>query len=391
MGLFTKLKNEFIDIIEWLDPTNNTIVYRFERYQNEIKMGAKLTVRESQVAVFINEGQIADVFQPGMYTLSTQNMPILSTLKGWKYGFNSPFKAEVYFVNTKKFLDNKWGTPGPILLRDADYGNVRVRAFGVYEYRVEDAGKFIKDIVGTDGDFTVEKINNQLRNIIITRFTDALGEAKIPVLDMASNLNEVSEKIGQLMVEEYKEYGLNLTKFLVSNVSVPDELENIIDQRASIKALSDVDDASMRKFTQFQAAKAMETAAAAPGGAAASGMGMGMGFAMAGQMGQMMNGTMNPMYQQPQQPMYQQQQPVAPPPMPAPSTYYVAVNGQQSGPFDMNTLSTMVANGQLTKDTLVWKQGMPAWAAAGTVQELSALFGAVPPPMPSAPPMPPQL
>ncbi|MBO4875857.1 MAG: SPFH domain-containing protein [Bacteroidales bacterium] len=386
MGLFNKLKNEFIDIIDWLDPSNNTIVYRFPRYQNEIKMGAKLTVRESQVAVFINEGQIADIYQPGMYTLTTENMPILATLKGWKYGFNSPFKAEVYFVNTKKFLDNKWGTPNPVMVRDPEFGPVRLRAFGVYEYRVEDAGKFIKDIVGTDGDFTVEKINNQLRNIIITRFSDAVAESKIPVLDMASNYNEFSEKIGQVIIDEYKEYGLNMTKFLVSNISLPEEVEKAMDKRSSMGVLGD-----LNRYTQFQAANAMEAAATNPGGgAAASGMGMGMGFAMAGQMMNAMNPQQN-MYQQPQQPMYQQQQPVAPPPMPAQSTYFVAVNGQQSGPFDMNALSSMVANGQLTKDTLVWKQGMPAWAAAGTVQELSSLFGAVPPPMPGMPPVPPQM
>ena len=390
MGLFNKLKNEFIDIIDWLDPSNNTIVYRFPRYQNGIKMGAKLTVRESQVAVFINEGQIADIFQPGMYTLSTQNMPILATLKGWKYGFNSPFKAEVYFVNTKKFLDNKWGTPNPVMVRDPEFGPVRLRAFGVYEYRVEDAGKFIKDIVGTDGDFTVEKINNQLRNIIITRFSDAVAESKIPVLDMASNYNEFSEKIGQVIIDEYKEYGLNMTKFLVSNISLPEEVEKAMDKRSSMGVLGD-----LNRYTQFQAANAMEAAATNPGGgAAASGMGMGMGFAMAGQMMNAMNPMMNQqqqMYQQPQQGGYQQQQPMAPPPMPAQSTFFVAVNGQQSGPFDMNALSSMVANGQLTKDTLVWKQGMPAWAAAGTVQELSSLFGAVPPPMPGMPPVPPQM
>lgn len=378
MGLFTKLKNEFIDIIEWLDSSNDTIVYRFERYQNEIKMGAKLTVRESQVAVFINEGQIADVFQPGMYTLTTENMPILSTLKGWKYGFNSPFKAEVYFVNTKKFLDNKWGTPNPVMMRDPEFGPIRLRAFGVYEYRVEDAAKFIKDVVGTDGDFTVDKINNQLRNIIITRFTDAVGESKIPVLDMASNYNEFSEKIGQVIIDEYKEYGLNMTKFLVSNISLPEEVEKMLDKRSSMGILGD-----MGKYTQFQAANAMEAAATNPGGgAAASGMGMGMGFAMAGQMMNAMN---------PQQQMYQQpqQQQMAPPPMPAQSTYFVAVNGQQSGPYNMGALQGMVANGQLTRESLVWKQGMPAWAAAGIVPELSALFGAVPPPMPGqVPPIP---
>ena len=388
MGLFNKLKNEFIDIIDWLDPSNNTIVYRFPRYQNEIKMGAKLTVRESQVAVFINEGQIADIYQPGMYTLTTENMPILATLKGWKYGFNSPFKAEVYFVNTKKFLDNKWGTPNPVLVRDPEFGPVRLRAFGVYEYRVEDAAKFIRDIVGTDGDFTIEKVNNQLRNIIITRFSDAVAESKIPVLDMATNYNEFSEQIGKVIIDEYKEYGLNMTKFLVSNISLPEEMQKFLDKKMGMNVLG------VDNYMQFQAANAVEAAATAPGGgAAASGMGMGMGFAMAGQMMNAMNPMMNQqqMYQQPQQGGYQQQQPMAPPPMPAASTFFVAVNGQQSGPFDMNTLSTMVKNGQVTKDTLVWKQGMPAWAAAGTVQELSSLFGAVPPPMPGMPPVPAQM
>ncbi|MCF0205953.1 MAG: SPFH domain-containing protein [Bacteroidales bacterium] len=372
MGLFDKLKGEFIDIVEWLDPSNNTIAYRFERYQNEIKMGAKLTVRESQVAVFVNEGQIADVFQPGMYTLSTENMPILSTLKGWKYGFNSPFKAEVYFVNTKKFMDNKWGTPNPIPVRDAEFGSVRLRAFGTYEYRVEDAAKFIREVVGTDGDFTVDKINNQLRNIIVTRFADAVAEAHIPLLDMASNYNEFSEKISQTIIDEYKEYGLNLTKFLVSNITLPEEVEKALDKRSSMNILGD-----MNQYKQFQAANAMEAAATNPGGMGSDGMGMGMGFAMAGQM----MSAMNPMMQQPMQ----QQMPQAaavPPPMPQQSTFFVAVNGQQSGPYDLNTLSGMAASGQINRTTLVWKQGMPAWTAAGQVPELSAFFGAVPPPLP---------
>ena len=146
MGIFDKLRGEFIDIIEWTDDTQDTIVYRFERHNNEIKSGAKLTVRESQVAVFVNEGQIADVFTPGMYTLTTENLPILSTLKGWKYGFNSPFKAEVYFVNTKRFTDLKWGTANPIMMRDADFGVVRVRAFGSYAMRVSDAARFLKEL-----------------------------------------------------------------------------------------------------------------------------------------------------------------------------------------------------------------------------------------------------
>lgn len=375
MGLLNKLKNEFIDIIEWLDPSNDTIVHRFERYQNEIKMGAKLTVRESQVAVFINEGQIADVYQPGMYTLQTQNMPILSTLKGWVHGFNSPFKAEVYFVNTKKFLDNKWGTPNPVMLRDPEFGPVRIRAFGVYEFRVTDAAKFIRDVVGTDGDFTTEQITNQLRNIIITRFTDAVGEAKIPVLDMASNYNEFSAKIAGVIIDEYKEYGLDMTKFLVSNISLPPNVEEALDKRSSMGIIG-----NMNQYTQFQAANAMEAAATNPGGGAASeGMGMGMGFAMAGQM-------MNAMNSGQQQQQQQQQAGAMPPPMPQAAAFFTAVNGAQAGPFDMNVLRQMVQMGTFTKETLVWKQGMAGWLPAAQVPELFNLFGAVPPPPPPPPP-----
>ncbi len=370
MGIFQKLKGEFIDIIEWLDPTNDTIVHRFERYNNEIKMGAKLTVRESQVAVFINEGQIADVFPPGMYTLQTQNMPILSTLKGWSYGFNSPFKAEVYFVNTKKFLDNKWGTPNPIMLRDPEFGPIRIRAFGVYEFRVVDPVVFIRDIVGTDGNFTTEQVTNQLRNIIITRFTDAIGESKIPVLDMAANLNEFSQKVGGFIIEEYRHYGLEMTKFLVSNISLPPNVEEALDKRSSMGIIG-----NMNQYTQFQAANAMEAAANNPaGGGAADGMGLGMGFAMANSMMNSMNQANNP----------NNQQQVTPPPPPIPNAvvFHVVINGQQAGPYDLNTIKQLIAQNQITKQTLVWKQGMANWDAAERVPELQALFGAVPPPVP---------
>lgn len=375
MGLFKKLRNEFIDIIEWLDPTNDTIVHRFERYQNEIKMGAKLTVRESQVAVFINEGQIADVYSPGMYTLTTENMPILSTLKGWKYGFNSPFKAEVYFVNTKKFLDNKWGTPNPIMLRDAEFGPVRLRAFGIYEFRVSDAATFIRDIVGTDGSFTTDQVTNQLRNIIITRFTDALGEAKIPILDLAANYDEVSQFVGNKIIAEYKDYGLDMTKFLISNISLPPEVEEALDKRSSMGIIG-----NLNQYTQFQAANAMENASKnESGGGAAEGMGLGMGFGMANQM----MGAMNQGTQAQQQ---QNQGGGAPPPIPGQSMYHVIVNGQQAGPFDMNTLKQMAGAGQLTKESNVWKDGMANWTPAGQVAELVAIFQASTPPPPPPPP-----
>ena len=377
MGLWDKIKGELIDIIEWTDSSNDTMVYRFERYGNEIKYGAKLVVRESQVAVFINQGKLADVFQPGMYTLETSNLPILSTILGWKYGFSSPFKAEVYFVNTRNFTDLKWGTKNPIMLRDAEFGPVRLRAFGTYCMRVKDAACFIREIVGTDGHFTTVEITNQLRNMIVTRFTDLLGESKIPVLDLAANLNELSEFCTKNLSPEIEKYGLDLTKLLVENISLPPAVEEALDKRSSMGVIG-----NLGAYAQFQAANAMEDAAKNPaGGAAAGGMGMGMGFAMANQMGQMFN------QQQPQQPPPAQQAPSAaapggPPPLPKAVQYYVALDGQQAGPFDMAALQSYESSGRLTRDTLVWKQGMAAWTPAGQVGELSGLFGSTPPPLP---------
>lgn len=367
MGLFDKLKGEFIDIIEWLDPTNDTMVYRFERYQNEIKNGAKLTVRESQVAVFINEGQIADIFNPGMYTLTTENLPILATLKGWKYGFNSPFKAEVYFLNTKNFTDLKWGTPNPIMLRDPEFGPIRIRAFGNYAMKIKDAATFIKEIVGTDGNFTTDKITEQLKNIVVTRFTDAIGEAKIPVLDMASNYDEISKFLEDKIKPEFMEYGIDLTKFLVANISLPPNVEEALDKRSSMGIIGD-----LNKYTQYQAAESMTKAAENPSGTAGAGLGMGMGFAMANQMANAMNTNQN----------NQQQNQQTPPPIPPQLQFFAVINGQQSGPFDLNTLKQMILQNQITKQTLVWRQGMANWEVADKVVELQTLFGAVPPPIP---------
>ena len=191
MGLFDKIRGEFIDLIEWLDDSRDTMVYRFPRYQNEIKMGAKLVVRETQNAVFVNEGKLADIFTPGTYSLSTKNLPILATLLGWKYGFNSPFKAEVYFVNTRRFVDLKWGTSNPVMLRDAEFGPIRLRAFGTYCIRISKTETFMKEIVGTDSLFRTEEITDQLRNMIVARFSDLLGESKIPILDLAANYDEL--------------------------------------------------------------------------------------------------------------------------------------------------------------------------------------------------------
>lgn len=363
MGLLDKIKGEFIDIVEWLDSTNDTMIHRFERYNNEIKYGAKLVVRESQVAVFINEGQLADIYQPGTHSLETQNMPILTTLKGWKYGFHSPFKAEVYFCNTKNFTDQKWGTKNPIMMRDAEFGVVRIRAFGNYAMKIKDPAKFIREIAGTDGTFTTEKITEQLKNITITRFTDILGTSKIPVLDLASNYDELSKFVYDKISPEFLEYGIELTKFLVENISLPPAVEEAMDKRTSMGVIG-----NLNAFTQYQTAIGIEDAAKNPGGSASAGIGMGMGFAMANQMGQNMNQNQNVNQQQ-----------VTPPPL---AQYFVAVNGQQTGPFAEQALAQMVQNGQLNKDTLVWKNGMAAWTAASQVPEVAKLFGQAPPPLP---------
>lgn len=364
MGLFDKLRNEFIDIIEWVDNSNDTIVWKFPRFQNEIKMGAQLTVRESQIAVFMNEGQIADVFQPGRYTLETQNMPILTTLKGWKYGFNSPFKADVFFVSTKQFIDQKWGTKNPITLSDPRFGFIEIRAFGNFAFKVNDGGKFIKEIAGTNTTFSTEEVAEQLRSMIVTKFTDAVGEGNIPVEKFAANMDELS-KLGQTKLhEDFLEYGLNITKFLVENVSMPEELKKEIFNYSRLHAID------MQKLAQFNTAQAIGDAAKNQG-IGGAGVGMGVGFGMGNMVTNMMN----------QNNMNQQQGGAVPPPPPI-VAFHVVLNNAQSGPFNLDQLKTMIAGGQITRQTMVWKAGMANWAAAEAQAELVGLFAAVPPPPP---------
>ena len=378
MGIFDeikkKLSHEFIDIIEWLDNTNDTIVHRFERYQNEIKNGAQLIVREGQMAVFINEGQLADVFKPGTYTLNTQNLPILATLKGWKYGFNSPFKAEVYFVSTRLFTDEKWGTKNPITLNDDRFGFVEIRAFGTYAFKIGDPGKFITDVVGTDGNFTNYEINEHLKSLISTRFTDTIGEANLPIELYAANTNELSDTCLEVMSPEFESVGISLEKFFIENVSMPEELKKEIFEYSRLNKL-DLD-----KLAKFKAAKALEAAANNESGAAGAGMGMGMGFAMAQQMGSMFG------QQQTQQTSNNNPNAAGggttPPPLPQQTQYFYALNGQQAGPATIAELTQLFATRTINADTLVWKQGMTNWAALNTVSELQSILGSTPPPLP---------
>lgn len=373
MGLFDKIKGEFIDVIEWVDDSQDTMIWKFPRYQDEIKMGAKLTVRESQVALFLNEGKIADVFDPGMHTLTTQNMPIMTTLRGWKYGFNSPFKADVYFVSKKNFPNLKWGTKNPITLDDQRFGFVEFRAFGNYSIKVDDGTKFFKEIAGTNPDFDTDKIQEQLRTWVVREITDALGESGIPIEKIAGSVNELSELVQGKVGTRFETYGLKITDLSVENVSMPEELKKEIFE---LSRLSKVD---INKLAQMKAAKSIETAAQNQGTMGGA-MGMGMGFGMGNMMTNMMGGMMNPQNQQ------QQQQNVNMPPPPPVLQFFVAVNGQQTGPFTMEQLSQAAVGGQFKKESMVWKAGMSGWLPASQVPELAAVFNQMPPPPPPPPP-----
>jgi membrane protease subunit (stomatin/prohibitin family) len=309
--------------------------------------------------VFILQGQLADVFGPGTHTLVTQNLPILSTLAGWKYGFQSPFKAEVYFVSTRTFTDRKWGTQNPIMMRDPEFGPVRVRAFGSFAIKVKDAGTFVKNIAGTEARFTTDEIEQQLRDMVVSRFADALGNNKMPVLDLAGNYDKVSRWASASIQPDFDAFGLQITNFIIDNISLPPEVEQAIDKRSSMGVIG-----NMQAYTQYESASAIRDAANNPSGIAGAGAGLAAGFQMANQMGQAMSAG------------------AAPPPMPQSAGYFVVINGAQSGPMGMNDLSAKIASGQLSRQTLVWKQGMSAWSPAETVAELAGLFAAAPPPVP---------
>ncbi len=279
MGLFDAIKNQTINVIEWTDNSNKTMVYKFDVHNNEIKMGAQLTVRESQAAVFVNEGQLADIFMPGRYELSTSNMPIMTKLKSWKYGFNSPFKSDVYFVNTKQFLDMKWGTSNPVMMRDAEFGMIRLRAFGIYSFRVNDVETFLKEVFGTSSLFTVDGVEGQIKRTIVSGLSDAIAESKIPALDLAANYSELATYTMNMVNPKLTAIGLTLTDFVVENISLPEEVEKTMDKRTSMGVLGNLD-----QYAKYQAAEAMREAANNPGNGSA-GMGVGMGAGMA--MGQM--------------------------------------------------------------------------------------------------------
>jgi len=301
MGLFGFFKSQFIEVIEWTDSSTNTMVYRFPVQGNEIKMGAELTVRESQVAIFVNEGEIADVFGPGRHLLFTQNMPVLTKLKSWKHGFNSPFKAEVYFINTKQFINQKWGTSNPIMMRDAEFGMIRLRGYGIYSYKVSDPTVFLKELFGTSASYDTSDIEEQLKKMILSGLTDLLAESKIPALDLAMHYDELSTAGKEKMQVRFSKFGFEITSLYIENLSLPKEVEEAMDKRTSMGVLGD-----LGQYQQYQAAEALRDAAQnESGGMAGAGVGLGAGAALGG----VMANSFTANQQQTNNPVQQQAQP----------------------------------------------------------------------------------
>ena len=375
MGFFDKLKAELVDIIEWLDDTNGaTLVWRFPRWQNEIKNGARLTVRPGQTAVFVDQGKIADVFTEGMYELTTANIPILSTLRGWKHGFNSPFKSEVYFISTKVVPAMKWGTPQPLMMRDPDFGVIRVGAFGTYSIRCSDPKALMRQLVGTDGVYETDELAQVMRSLLQQAVAEVIGEAKIPALDLLGAYGKIADAIKEKVKTQIDdEYGLELTSVQIVNVNVPEAVQKAMDQRSSMGALGSASlgpAPNLASFQQFQMGNSMGNMQ----GGGGDGMNLGMGLAMAGQM-------MNQANQQPAM--------MGPPPMPTQQQWFFGINGTNVGPLTMDVVKQFVGMGQIKADTLSWTNGQAAWLPAAQIPALQSFFmQAGPPPLPGGGPPP---
>lgn len=352
MPLLDRIRAEFVDIVEWIDDDRRTLAWRFPRYHNQIKQGAQLIVRPGQVALFVHRGKIADVFEPGTHRLETGNLPVLSTLQGWPYGFDSPFKAEVYFVATRQVTELRWGTPQPVLVRDPDFGPLRVRAFGTYTLRAVDARALVRELVGTSEHFEAAEIGVLLRGIIGSAFAELVATAGLSVVELTRHYGELSERLRTMVAARIDdEYGLAVPQLYIVNVSVPEEVERAIDARASLGMVGDVD-----LYRQYQLGKSTPVAAANPaGGLAAAGVGLGMGMAYAGQ--------------------------AAPPPVSGGARlWHVASGGRTQGPWTAAQLTQSIGRGEVTGDSLLWSAGMTDWTPARQVPELAGLFPPPPPP-----------
>ncbi len=366
MGFWDRVKGQmgaqFLDVIQWLDDSNDTIVYRFPIHDQAITDQSKLVVREGQAAVFIAEGQLSDVFAPGTYTLDTPNSPIRSFFDSIKYNMQLPFKGDVYFVSTRQFTNNGWGTPNPIMMRDPEFGPVRIRAFGTYSFRVTDPARFMREIVGTDGHFTTDEINGQLKKRLVSSFATAMGQSKIPILDLVGSYDALGEKVRDVLSPKFEaEYGVSLTDITIGNISLPTEVEKALDERSKMSVLGNLD-----QYTKLKTADALEAAASNPGMAGA-GVGMGVGAGMGHAMAQSTAGA--------------QASGSTPPPAPAAGTWHY------NGPSGQAQLSTAQVIEKIqanpTASHHLWKAGWPSWKPHTEVPEIAS---AMPPAPPSAPP-----
>ncbi|BCD62005.1 hypothetical protein NitYY0826_C0873 [Nitratiruptor sp. YY08-26] len=348
MGLFDWLRGQFIDVIEWLDDSGDTIVYRFPRHENEIKYGAKLIVRPGQKAIFVNEGQIADVLGPGTWELETKNLPILTDLQHWDHGFTSPFKAEVYFVSTKRFGDLKFGTKTPIIVEDPKLGPVHLKAFGTYEIRIKDPARLLRELSSTDGNFTTDEIEKFLGNLIIAKLPIVLAKSNISVFDLAKHYDALGEKIKELLQPYFDEYGVSLEKILLQSVSLPKDLQEALDVKGAQTILGD-----MNEYLKYTSAQGLEK-----GGSAADMVGLGAGFYAAKE-------------------MFEDKK-ITPPPLPQ-EYYYVAIENKPIGPLSKDALQKMIVQGEVKPDTLLWQEGMEQWQKAG--EAVKDLFKKTPPPL----------
>jgi membrane protease subunit (stomatin/prohibitin family) len=378
MGLWDTLKQhagaQFLDVIEWLDSTNDTIVYRFPIFNQAITDNSKLVVREGQAAVFVSEGKLSEVFGPGTYTLGTKNAPIMAFFQSIAYGLNNPYKGDVYFVSTRQFTDNRWGTSNPIMMRDAEFGPVRIRAFGIYTFRVTDPAVFIRQIVGTDGLFTTEEINGQLKRKLVSAFSDTVGKAKIPVLDLAASYMDLGDQLRDRMNPAFGEaYGITLTDFTIENISLPENVEKALDDRSKMGVIG-----NLGAYAQLQAAESIKVAAANPG-LGGAGVGMGVGFGMGNVMGGVMAGAGAGGQFNPHQGMQGGPAPM-PPPMPSAVKYhYHGPSGQ--GELTRDELVARVAADRNGNHQL-WQAGWPGWKSWRDVPEIVAALPPAPPPPP---------
>lgn len=371
MGIWDKITGgmgaQFLDVIQWLDDSNDTVVWRFPIHDQAITDQSKLIVREGQAGVFVAEGRLSDVFAPGTYTLSTPNTPIWSFFKSIAYALNNPYKGDALFVSTRIFTNQGWGTQAPFMMRDPEFGPVRVRAFGSFSFRVTDPAVFIKNIVGTDGHFTTEEVVGQLKKRVVAAFSTAVGTAGIPLLDLVGSYETIGTKVRDQIQDEFTtQYGVTLTDLTIGNIGLPPEVEAALDQRSKIGILGN----SMHQFTQMKAAEAIGDAARNEGvGGAGVGMGIGVG------MGQMMSGVMAGMTGQAPPPPPPQAPP--PPPPQAATWHYSGPDGQSQATADQ-IIAKIVANPAGAHH--VWQPGWAGWKPAHEVPELAARMPPPPPP-----------